>query len=40
MKNKEIQKILNKMKTEESEKIIAYIEKLEKEYDKEEIEKL
>lgn len=36
MKNKEIQKILKKMNTEESEKIIAYIEKLEKEYDKEE----
>lgn len=36
MKNKGIQKILKKMKTEEAEKIIAYIEKLEKEYDKEE----
>lgn len=36
MKNKGIQKILKKMKTEEAEKIIAYIEKLEKEFLEEE----
>lgn len=36
MKNKEIEKILKKMKTEEAKKVIAYINKLEREFEEEE----